>query len=213
MTADLAQQSSALRQALIDRPPGLRAHIDRVAEEATALAAYWDVDPARVELAALGHDLFRSTPPEDQLRLAAETGVPVTPEDRLNPVVLHGPVAAAVLESRFGVTDAEALAAVRDHTLGAPEMPMVAKIILLADKFEPRKRQRTPVMKQIRALARRDLDLALLCWADWKWLEERSHGWQSHPGHWAARTRWVTEHHGELALPPRLQEEAGPGGD
>jgi hypothetical protein len=58
-------------------------------------------------------------------------------------------------------------------------------------------------MKEIRRLAWRDLDLALLCWADWKWLEEREHGWLSHPTHWEARSRWVAEHHNDVALPPR----------
>jgi hypothetical protein len=56
-------------------------------------------------------------------------------------------------------------------------------------------------MRDIRRLARRDLDLALLCWADWKWVEERERGWASHPVHWHARTAWVLAHHEFLALP------------
>ena len=61
-------------------------------------------------------------------------------------------------------------------------------------------------MCEIRKLARRDLDLALLCWADWKWVEERTHGWSSHPQHWAARRSWVGEHHAEIGLPKRSEE-------
>jgi HD superfamily phosphohydrolase YqeK len=82
-------------------------------------------------------------------------------------------------------------------------MPLLARIILVADKVEARKRRRAPVMKEVRRLARRDLDTALLCWADWKWVEERTHGWLSHPTHWAARSEWVRDHHEEAALPPR----------
>ena len=203
MSSSIRSQIGALEEAFEERPEGLVRHVQRVLIEALDLARRYDVDPERVELATWGHDLFRSFTPEDQLRLAIEVGLPIDAADRADPVLLHGPIAAATLRERFEVTDEEALAAVRDHTLGAPEMPMLAKVILLADKFEKRKRDRTPVMKEIRRLAWRDLDLALLCWADWKWLQEREHGWQTHPSAWAARVRWVAEHHRELAMPGR----------
>lgn len=209
MGAPLGEQIAAIRAEFASRPEGLVHHVERVLGEAIDLAARWDLDPERVTLATWGHDLFRSFPPQEQLRLAVEAGLPIAEADRADPVLLHGPIAAVTLRERFGVTDDEALAAVRDHTLGSPEMPLLAKVILLADKFEKRKRDRTPVMKEIRRLAWRDLDLALLCWADWKWVQEREHGWQSHPDHWAARLRWVAEHHAELGLPPRSAEVAG----
>ena len=208
MSSTLATQIAALQREFEARPEGLLRHVERVLIEALDLAARYDLDPARVELATWGHDLFRSFAPEEQLRLAKEAGLPVAAADRVDPVLLHGPIAAVTLRERFGVGDEEAIAAVRDHTLGAAEMPLIAKVVLLADKFEKRKRERTPVMKAIRRLAWRDLDLALLCWADWKWVEEREHGWSSHPGHWSARQRWVAEHHAELALPARSLTEA-----
>jgi predicted HD superfamily hydrolase involved in NAD metabolism len=198
----IRDQVAAL-QAEFDRlPTGLRRHVERVAAEADDLARCWDLDPDRVALATWGHDLFRAHSPAEQLRLATEAGLPITEADRLQPVLLHGPIAAVVLRERFGVTDDEALAAVRDHTLGAAEMPLIAKVILIADKIEARKRRRAPIMREIRRLARRDLDTALLCWADWKWVEERTYGWASHPAHWGARLRWVAEHHADRSLPP-----------
>lgn len=205
--SDIAAQLAAV-QAEYDRlPSGLRQHVERVAAEARDLAARWDLDPARVELAAWGHDLFRAHPPAEQLRLAAECGLPVSDVDRLEPVLLHGPIAAVVLRERFGVTDGEALAAVRDHTLGAAEMPLIAKVILLADKVEAVKRRRDWPMPLIREVARRDLDLALLCWSDWKWVDERTHGWRSHRQHWGARQAWVAEHHLDRAAPARVPDE------
>ncbi len=195
-------QTERIRAEFATRPAGLRKHVERVLAEALELGRHYDVDPARIELAAWGHDLFRATPPADLLAMARKSGVPVEPADEEEPVLLHGPVAAAVLERRFNVADTEALAAVRDHTLGLAEMPLLAKIILIADKIEPHKRERTPVMKAIRRLARRDIDTALLCWADWKWIEERTHGWLSHPQHWQARRHWVAEHHLDAAMPP-----------
>lgn len=202
----IAAQIAAVRAEFETRPEGLVRHVHRVLVEALDLAARWDLDPERVELATWGHDLFRSFPPDEQLRLAIEAGLPIVEADRAEPVLLHGPLAAVVLRDRFGVLDDEALAAVRDHTIGSRDMPMIAKVILLADKFEERKRKRTPVMREIRRLARRDLDRALLCWADWKWVDEREHGWLTHPDHWGARTQWVEEHHRDAALPPRTPD-------
>lgn len=207
MSEDIRAQIGALQQAFEERPEGLLRHVQRVLVEALDLAERYDLDPERVELAVWGHDLFRSFAPADQLRLALECGLSLTAADRADPVLLHGPIAAVTLRERFGVTDDEAIAAVRDHTLGAAEMPMIAKVILLADKFEKRKRDRTPVMKAIRRLAWRDLDTALLCWADWKWVQERENGWQSHPAGWAARLHWVAEHHAEMGLPAREPDE------
>lgn len=206
MSEDVRAQIRALQTVFEERPEGLLRHVQRVLVEALDLAERYDLDRDRVELATWGHDLFRSFPPEEQLRLATDCGLPIAAADRADPVLLHGPIAAVTLRERFGVRDDEALSAVRDHTLGAAEMPILAKVILLADKFEKRKRDRTPVMKEIRRLAWRDLDLALLCWADWKWIQERENRWESHPSSWQARVRWVEEHHAELAMPGRDQE-------
>jgi predicted HD superfamily hydrolase involved in NAD metabolism len=205
--SDIAAQISALKSEFESRPAGLVRHVERVLVEALDLAERWDLDAERVTLATWGHDLFRASPPAEQLQLAKDVGVPIGAAEEAEPVLLHGPIAAVVLEERFGVSDGEALAAVRDHTLGAAEMPMLAKVILLADKFEARKRKRTPVMREIRRLARRDLDLALLCWADWKWLEERDHEWVSHPHHWEARVHWVHEHHADTKTGVLRQQE------
>lgn len=208
--SSIASQARHVRTELETRPKGLVRHVQRVLAEALDLAARWEVDPERVELATWGHDLFRAEKGDELLRRAREIGLTVEPADRLEPVLLHGPIAAAVLRDRFKVTDEESIAAVRDHTLGLEEMPMIAKIILIADKVEPNKRRRDPAMNAIRRLARRDLDTALLCWADWKWVQERTHGYHSHPQHWHARQRWVAEHHTDRAMPPRTPDDFEP---
>lgn len=213
MSRPIRDQIAALQVEFESRPEGLLRHVERVLVEALDLARRYDLDTDRVTLATWGHDLFRSFPPDDQLRLAREAGIVIEPADRADPVLLHGPIAAVTLRERFRVDDDEALAAVRDHTLGAAEMSMLAKVILLADKFEKRKRDRTPVMKAIRRAAARDLDLALLCWADCKWLEEREHGWKSHPRHWEARCRWVAEHHTDAQPLPAFSAVEGTGSE
>lgn len=209
----IRSQIDAVRREMEGRPAGLVQHVVRVVREARSLARAWDVDGDRAELAAWGHDLFRAYAPEEQLRLAVEAGIAVATSDREHPVLLHGPLAAVVLRERFAVADDEALAAVRDHTLGGAGMPMLAKVLLVADKVEAGKRAAEPELAAIRLLAHRDIDAALLCWSDWKWYRERLSRWDSDPRHWEARAEWVAEHHRDVALPARLPlaEEAGAG--
>lgn len=204
MTIAIRSQIEAIQAEFASRPQGLTQHVRRVLVDALDLAGRYDVDPERIELAVWGHDLFRAHKPQELLTLARECGIAIEPEDSAEPVLLHGPIAAVVLRERFRVDDDDALAAIRDHTLGLAEMPLIAKILLIADKVEESKRKRRPLMKLIRHLSWHDLDLALLCWADWKWVEEREHGWNSHPQHWAARTAWVREHHIDAAMPGRV---------
>ncbi|GAB4332123.1 MAG: hypothetical protein Kow0010_17820 [Dehalococcoidia bacterium] len=194
----IRRQIAAVREQMERQPRGLVDHVVRVAREARALAQVWDVDRDRVELAVWGHDLFRAHAPAEQLRLAEEAGVPIHELDRAYPVLLHGPVAAVVLRERFRVADEEALEAVRDHTSGSAEMSILAKVLLVADKVESQKRHGVRELDAIRELARRDLDLALLCWSDWKWYTERQSGWAMDVRHWQARSAWVVAHHAEV---------------
>jgi predicted HD superfamily hydrolase involved in NAD metabolism len=204
----IEDQIAAVRAELGTRPGGLIRHVERVLAEALHIGGCYDVDPARVELAVWGHDLFRAHSAEGQLGLARECGIAMDETEERLPVLLHGPIAAAVLRDRFGLTDNEVLAAVRDHTSGISEMSMLAKVILVADKVEEHKRESTPLMADIRWLARTDLDLALLCWADWKWVDERRQGYESHAAHWEARTAWVAAHHADVGMPGRASTRA-----
>jgi len=209
-SGSLAGQIAAVREEMDSRPPGLVRHTRRVVSEAIDLARRWDVDPERVELAAWGHDLCRAARPVDLLTKAWEMRIPVSQQEEDSPMLLHGPVAACMLDQQFNVSDAEVLEAVRDHTLGGPSMSLIAKIVLLADKVEPNKRERTPAMKKIRQAARRDLDLSLLCWADWRWVENRTGNYASPPQFWQARSSWVPAHHFELLrTAPELVEDDG----
>jgi len=187
----IAAQLARVRARLESRPAGLVSHVGRVLTEATALAGCWDLDEQRVELAVWGHDLFRAADGAELLRRSLAAKLPVTSSDEQSPVLLHGPLAAYVLTEDFGVQDDEVLEAVRAHTLGLGRMSTLAKVILLADKVETMKRRGERELQAIRRLAQRDLDLALLCWADCKLLIERGDGWPSDPRHWKARVTWL----------------------
>ncbi len=204
----IADQIAAVREELLTRPSGLVRHVERVLAEAIPLAHIWNADEQRVELAVWGHDLFRSEPPAEQLRLAGEVGVEIDTDSRDYPILLHGPIAAVVLRERFGIADEEALAAVRDHTAGLEEMSLLAKILLIADKIEANKRRGVSQLADIRDVARRDLDTAILCWADWRWTAEARERYRTQAAHWRARQHWVAEHHQDIGMPGRVSGSA-----
>ena len=204
----IADQIAAVREELLQRPSGLVRHVERVLSEALPLARAWLADEERVELAVWGHDLFRSEPPAEQIRLAGEVGVEIDEDSRDYPILLHGPIAAVVLRERFGITDEEALFAVRDHTAGLGQMSLLAKILLIADKIEKKKRRGVPQLAGIRRIARRDLDTAILCWADWRWANEARERYRTQHAHWRARRHWVVEHHRDMGMPERVTGSA-----
>lgn len=112
-------------------------HVQRVAQTAAGLADRFAQDPERVRTAALAHDIDRELSPARLIAAITDWRVPVGAVERRNPVLLHGPVAAARLRLRFGVTDLSVLTAVRHHTLGSPDLDAIGWILYVADYCEP----------------------------------------------------------------------------
>ena len=65
-----------------------------------------------------------------------------------------------VAENKYGITDPEILQAIACHTTGKPAMGLLDKILYVADYIEPR-RNRAPLLTEMRRLAFTDLDEAL----------------------------------------------------
>ncbi len=160
--ASFPAEAARLLDALPER---LRSHVERVREIAGDLADVHGADRLAVDLGAACHDLFRAEPGERLLALAEEYGVCVGEVERALPVMLHGPVAAAWLAERAGVTDADVLEAVRWHTTGRAGLGLAGRIVYLADKLDPVKKRKYPFQDELRELALSDLDGALLVFA------------------------------------------------
>jgi len=180
-----------LRRELDLLPDGLRAHVERVLDEATRLAARHGVDESKVRLAVLAHDLLRVTPREELLRLAAERGIEPNEAERAEPILLHGPIAASLLRERFGIDDAEVLNAVRYHTTGRAGMSDVEKVVFLADKTEPDEIVHYPQWREVRDLAQHNLDAAMLRALELYLERARQESWTVHPDVLAARAHFA----------------------
>ncbi|MBI2172441.1 MAG: bis(5'-nucleosyl)-tetraphosphatase (symmetrical) YqeK [Chloroflexi bacterium] len=143
-------------------PDGLQQHLFRVRDVALGLAARFSVDTAKVELAALGHDLYRAMPPQEMLALARQWGLEVHPVEERVPILLHGPLAAERLRRECGVSDGEVLQAVWWHSTGCAGMGPVALVVFLADKLDPHKLEGVAHGRPLAALAQESLERAVV---------------------------------------------------
>jgi len=86
-----------------------------------------------VELACLLHDACKEFKDTQLVALAEENGMQLSPLEKANGHLLHGPVAAFTVKSEFGLTNETVLAAISEHTLGNCPMSDISKLVFLAD--------------------------------------------------------------------------------
>lgn len=133
-------------------------HTYSVASEAVKLAERYGADTDKAELAALFHDMFRSTPVQVLDMYVRQLGLPKRIID--NPNLSHGKIAAAVMKKDYGIEDEDMINAVAYHTTGRAGMSKLEKIIFLADAIEPGRNY--PTVEETRSMAYVDLDRACI---------------------------------------------------
>lgn len=101
------------------------------------LCSRFGLDENKGRIAGISHDIARELPVNDKKIGLLEDGYPVSTEEKLNPVLLHGRFGADILKNNFKIEDAEILQAVRWHTTGHPDMGRLGQILFIADYIEP----------------------------------------------------------------------------
>jgi predicted HD superfamily hydrolase involved in NAD metabolism len=132
-------------------------HSLRTADWAKEIAAFCNYNPDAAYLAGLLHDCAKTADADYLLEQAARRRIRLTPKYKKNPLLLHGPLGAALAREEFGVTDPQMLNAIHYHTLGRARMSRLEKIIYVADYSEPGRR--LPTAREIRRLLRKTGDL------------------------------------------------------
>lgn len=134
-------------------------HTVGVMETAVALAKLYGADEKKAELAAIFHDYAKYRPREEMEKVILEENLP---RDLLehNIELWHAPVGAVLVEKETGISDEDILNSIRYHTTGRAGMTLLEKIIFLADYIEPGRN--FPGVDEVRALARENLDLAMI---------------------------------------------------
>lgn len=135
-------------------------HIMGVVSVAGQLARQEGYDQGRAELAGLLHDLAKGLATFQLKELLAQSGWVVDQIEMEVPELLHAPVGAYLALTKFGINDPEILEAIRYHTIGSPEMGLLARIIYIADYIEPNRS--FPGLEEIRDLAGQGIEAALI---------------------------------------------------
>lgn len=101
------------------------------------LCSRFGLDELEGKIAGIAHDISRETPVDDKLIDSIKDDYLISPEEMLNPVLLHGRIGASLLKDEFNLVNNDILQAVRWHTTGHPDMGKLGQILFIADYIEP----------------------------------------------------------------------------
>lgn len=134
-------------------------HAESCVNFAVQLANIHGVNEDRVKIASFAHDIFRDLEPSILIKMASAYKVKVTRLEKLNPILLHGKVAAEYVRRRFYIDDKEILEAIAYHTSGKENLGDVGKIVFLSDSLEENRIYEN--VEFLRQMAKQDLNHAL----------------------------------------------------
>lgn len=134
-------------------------HTLGVAYLSASLAMCHGISHRDALIAGLLHDCAKNYPEDTLLERCLQLQLPLSEYEKKIPELLHAAYGAYLAEEEYGVSQKDILLAVRNHTLGRPEMTTLEQIVYLADYFEPERTQpTTPCLDKIRNIAFQNLD-------------------------------------------------------
>ncbi len=159
MKYDLTKMRKKVKHEL---DPARYQHTLGVMYTSASLAMSHGANLEKAMVAGLLHDCAKCIPNDEKYQLCEKYHLEITDAEQANPSLLHAPLGACLAKKKYGVKDPEILNAIRYHTTGRPDMSLLEKIVYTADYIEPW-REELPNMEEVRRLAFRDLDQALIC--------------------------------------------------
>ena len=146
-----------MQELLKDSIPGKRyKHSVNVYETALKLAEAHGLPTEKIAVSALLHDCGR----KESVAKCQELGLPIDEVELHQPILLHAKLGVYNAMHKYGVADQEILDGILYHTTGIDGMTALAKVVYLADMIEPGRD--FPGVEELRKLARKDLDKAML---------------------------------------------------
>lgn len=135
-------------------------HTMGVAETAKKLALHYGCDIKKAYIAGVLHDCAKDIPYKEAIEDCEKSGVILKDICYKEPGLIHPYHGAVLAERIYGVSDCGILDAIRHHTTGHADMPILTKIIYIADAIEPLRTHAG--VDTVRKLAFCDLNEALL---------------------------------------------------
>lgn len=139
-------------------------HSLMVSKAAEELAERYGADVEQAAFAGLVHDIAKEMEPDAQLQTIQKYSILLDDVERVTPKLWHAIAGYALLKYEYGVTDEAVLDAVRWHTTARKGMPVLSKIIYLADCIA--EGRDFPGVEDVRAAAEQSLDEGYLAMLD-----------------------------------------------
>lgn len=108
-------------------------HSLSVLKSALKLAESFNLNLKKIKKAALLHDIAKSKSKKELKKILKNSNWNLDDLELNIYPVLHAPAGAVIAQKEFGIHDNQILEAIRYHTLGHPEMGIIAQIIYAAD--------------------------------------------------------------------------------
>lgn len=131
-----------------------------VSSEAVRLAVHYGADVEMAELAGLVHDCVKEFDFGEMIDLCARYGVCLDDVTKEEKKLIHANLGAEYAKKEFGIDDEQIYDAIKYHTTAKADMPLLTKIIYVADYIEPNRK--FDGVDELRRLAYIDLDAAIL---------------------------------------------------
>ncbi|MGG4555471.1 bis(5'-nucleosyl)-tetraphosphatase (symmetrical) YqeK [Paenibacillus humicus] len=149
-------------------------HTMEVASEAIRIAKLFDLDPQKVECAALLHDISNVVPISRMLEVAEQLSIEVLEEEYKYDRSVHQKLSRYMAQDIFGIQDEEILSAIESHTTHKPSSNMTDKILFVSDKISWNLPGEHPYLYRMReAVDRLEIDKAVFIYLDHIW-EQRN---------------------------------------
>ncbi|MBR72581.1 MAG: hypothetical protein CMM30_06540 [Rhodospirillaceae bacterium] len=149
-------------------PDSLKTHIYRSCEVGRKLCGIHSVDTEKVEIALLGHDLYRAYSDNEMLNVAEEKEIEISYVEKASPLLLHGVLASITMQEQYKVSDKQIIESIKYHTSGMEEMDEVFMTVFLADKLDPKKIEKNSQLEPINQTAQYSLSDATLMYLNMK---------------------------------------------
>lgn len=156
---------SAIQNRIKDRLSKRRyEHSLGVAKAAQRLAPNEGVSPQKAYLTGLLHDYAKPLKKSELIELVEDSEWEIDKTELRIPNILHAPAGAILVKRDFMIEDKDILEAIRFHTIGSPNMGLLARLIFAADFIDPNRN--FPGAKRLRNLVTNDLDSSIYALCD-----------------------------------------------
>lgn len=167
LTGDIARDVVALLEC--HGCPRTALHSAAVAAQARRIATLVGVEPESAVQAGWLHDVSAVIPVEARIAVAEALDIPILPEERALPMILHQKLSVILARDLFDVTDAAVLSAIGCHTTLKAGASALDKVLFVADKLAWDQPGEPPYRASLEAALAQSLDAAVCVYLCYLW--------------------------------------------